>query len=176
MREIVETTTVHIGRRMSFKTDRVRDGKKEFIIDYVDSRRGAVAIIGVTKAGKIVLERNRRHPVGNREVIEIPAGHLEELENPLECARRETEEETGYQIKSIKQIGWAYTTPGHSNEVIYLFFAQLGPKGKSSLESTEDIRIFEATKEEVLELIKEGELNDMKSIAGILKAKVLGLL
>ncbi len=73
-------------------------------------------------------------------------------------------------------MGWAYTTPGHSNEVIYLFFANLGKRGKQNLEQSEEINLLEATKKEAIEMTKSDKPCDMKTIAGILKAKELGLL
>lgn len=161
---------------MTFKTDRITDGKKESIIDYVDSGLGAVAVVAVTEKGRMVLERNRRYVVGNKKVIEIPAGHLEEGEDPAECAAREIEEETGYATKSIRSIGWAYTTPGHSNEVIRLFFARLGKRGKRHLEPNEDIEIFEVPVSDALKMVRSDSIHDMKTIAGIEKAHSLHLM
>lgn len=175
MKRTVEKTTIHIGRKMTFKTSRVLDGSNESIIDYVDCRLGSVAVVAVDKHGKIVLEKNRRYPVGNRIVIEIPAGHLKYGEDPSECAKREIEEETGYVTESIRNIGWAYSSPGHSNEIIQLFFATLRSKGKSKLQPGEDIKLLRMTVGEVLNLLIEGKLHDMKTIAGILISRELGL-
>ena len=110
------------GRIINTRVDTVllpdgRQSKREII-----EHSGGVGVIAVTEEGKIALVRQYRHPYG--EIIyEIPAGKLEKGEQPLDCGKRELEEETGFTADNWQSLGQIYPSPGYCAEVIHIFLA-----------------------------------------------------
>ncbi len=149
-------------------------GGKEIWVDVV-RHRGAVAIVPVLEDGSILLERQYRYSL-MKWIYEVPAGTLEPGEPEEECARRELEEETGYEAKEIKKIGEVAVSPGYSDEIIRIFFARAGRKGTQRLEGDELIGITRASKEEAFSMISRGEIVDAKTIAALFLAERLGLI
>lgn len=136
---------------------------------------GASAVIVKTNDGKLIMERQYRYPI-DKILWEIPAGKIDLNEKPFDCARRELEEETGFTAENWKEIGYIYTTPGFSDEKIYLYFASELSKGKTNLDEDEFVEIKYFTLSEVEKMIIENEINDSKTIAAFFRAQKLGLL
>ncbi|MDG6934059.1 MAG: NUDIX hydrolase [Nitrososphaerota archaeon] len=173
--ETLESRLVHTGRYLKVRVDRVRSGKREITYDLVE-HPGAVAVLPVTQDGQILLERQYRHALGV-SILEIPAGTLEPGEKPVECAKRELIEETGFAAVSIRKLGVIYMAPGYSNEVIHIFFARIKSNGRGpSPEPDESITISEYAPDEVMDLVKSGKLMDAKSLAALFIAERLQLL
>ncbi|TXK89815.1 NUDIX hydrolase [Parageobacillus sp. SY1] len=125
---------------------------------------GAVAIIPITKEGKLVLVRQYRKAL-ERALVEIPAGKLEKGEEPLVTAQRELEEETGYRSHSLRHIVSFYTSPGFADELIHLYLAEGLTKveNAASLDEDEFVDILEVTLEEALEMLEKREIYDAKT-------------
>jgi ADP-ribose pyrophosphatase len=125
---------------------------------------GAVAIIPITKEGKLVLVRQYRKAL-ERVLIEIPAGKLEKGEEPLATAQRELEEETGYRAQSMHHIVSFYTSPGFADELIHLYMAEGLEKleDAASLDEDEFVDILEVTLEEAMEMLEKREIYDAKT-------------
>lgn len=161
-----------------FKVEEAYRGKLVSLLRYhvsVNGRRtvrevvkhpGAVAIIPVKEDGKIVLVRQHRLPAG-RSLVEIPAGTKRNNEEDEECARRELLEETGYRASTLRKIRSFYPAPGYSTEEITLFLASGLEKAEQSLDEDENIDVLEATPKEVFEMLREGTIEDAKTIIGI---------
>lgn len=136
---------------------------------------GAAAIVPLDEAGNVLLVRQFRL-AANRVMLEIPAGTLEPDEDPLDCAIRELQEETGYKPGHIEMIGGLFVAPGYTTEYIRLFLATgLTP---SSLQHDEDehIEVERVPLSEALALIERGDIIDGKSISGLLRvARRLGV-
>ena len=135
--------------------------------------RGGVGIL--FKLGdKFVFERQYRYAF-NEEIIEIPAGKLEEGEIPLPAAERELLEETGYRPLEMIFLGDMYPTVGYSNEVIHLYYCEKAKKEERHLDNDECIDLFMLSMEEIDELIASNKIKDSKSIAAVYlyKAKIL---
>ena len=127
---------------------------------------GAAAMVPLTADDQVVLLRQYRHAV-QQELWEIPAGTLEENESPEACARREVEEETGYQAADFVRLGEIVPVPGYSNEIITLYLCTgLTPKVQN-LDADEQIKVHEVPFEEALAMIPEGRIRDAKTIAGL---------
>lgn len=105
-------------------------------------------------------------------LVEVPAGVLESGEDPAECARRETTEETGYAPRSLRGIGCVYLSPGGSSERIHLFYAeisladQIGAGGGLTKEG-EDIRLIQLPVKEAFAKAAAGEIQDAKTLIAI---------
>ncbi|EZP76031.1 nucleoside diphosphate pyrophosphatase [Parageobacillus genomosp. 1] len=125
---------------------------------------GAVAVIPITKDGKLVLVRQYRKAL-ERVLVEIPAGKLEKGEEPFATAQRELEEETGYRARSLRHIVSFYTSPGFADELIHLYVAEGLEKlqDAASLDEDEFVDILEVTLEEALEMLEKQEIYDAKT-------------
>lgn len=81
-------------------------------------------------------------PVIGKWLFEFPAGLIEKGERPVDCARRELKEETGYTTKSIRKIAELYSSPGFTDELAHVFVAEALSKGRQHLEPMEDIKLL----------------------------------
>jgi ADP-ribose pyrophosphatase len=126
---------------------------------------GAVAIVAFDREGMLTLVRQRREAV-RTELVELPAGTLEEGEAPLACARRELEEETGLTGGTWREEAAFYTTPGFCRERMHLFFAEELERGDASPESDEELEVVRWARAEIA--AKVGEIEDAKTLAGLL--------
>ena len=166
MERTINSRLLHEGRHFSFLQDEVElpNGLKT----YRDIVRhpGAVAIVPVLPDGRIVLVRQYRYAAG-KPLLEIPAGTLEEGEDPLECARRELKEETGYEGSELTAILNCYMAPGYSNEVIHFFEAGGLREVGISPEEDESIEVEVYEIGEITRMIEENIIEDAKTIIGI---------
>lgn len=128
--------------------------------------QGASAVVPVTSDGSFVLTRQYRKP-NEFYSIEIPAGKLDPGEDPLDCAKRELEEETGYRAGKLSKLFSIKSTPGFSDEIIHIFMATELEQGQLSPDEDEFITTFIVTQKEAAEMIKDGRITDGKTISGL---------
>ena len=136
------------------------------IREYVHHNGGA-GILAV-KDDKILLIKQFRYPY-QKDIFEIPAGKVELNEEPYNTALRELEEECAYKANSLISLGYIYPTCGYSDEIIYLYLANDFIKTKTNFDIDEDINSYWFNKDEVLEMIKNKEIVDAKTIVAIFK-------
>ncbi len=168
MEKTVEEKRIYTGKLLTLNADRVilSSGRKS-IREYV-SHPGAAAAIPFISKGRIILVRQYRYPI-SRDLLEIPAGIIEEGESPQETIARELKEEIGYEAKQIEPIGWFYPSPGYTNEKIHLFKASdLQP---TQQEVEEGIEAMEIPYKEAIRMVEEGKIIDGKTIIAILSCK-----
>lgn len=134
--------------------------------------RGAVAIIPITDDRRLVLVRQYRYAVAT-ELLEIPAGTLEDGETPEDCAVRELEEETVFKCNEIKKIMEFFVAPGYSTERIHVYLARELTKSRMRTEEDERINVEIIPIENVLERVRSGQIRDAKSICAIYRAAEL---
>jgi ADP-ribose pyrophosphatase len=128
---------------------------------------GAVMVIPCLDDGRVVLERQYRHPM--REVmIEFPAGKLDASEPLLACAQRELREETGYQAREWAYAGCHAPTIAYSDERIHIWFARGLTLGPRQLDAGEFLEVFTATPAELLQACRDGRITDGKTLTGVL--------
>ena len=120
---------------------------------------GAVVILPFLPDGRILLIRNRRYAIG-QTLVELPAGTLGRNEDPINCAGRELQEETGYVAGRLKPVGNYFTAPGILTEHMFAFAAYDLQRGRPAPEEDEDIEPFAATWEEAIDMIRHGQIKD----------------
>lgn len=131
---------------------------------------GAVVILPLIDAEKVVFIRNERYAVG-KTLWELPAGTLEPDEAPDDTARRELIEETGYSAAQMTPLTRFYTTPGFCNEIMYAYAATGLAHVGQRLEDSEKIEVKILPWNEILPMIKKGEICDGKTISTLLYYK-----
>jgi GDP-mannose pyrophosphatase NudK len=161
------------------------DGKWEtFNREVYDRGNGATILLYNKAAGTVILTSQFRMPTylnGNTDgyMIECCAGLLDK-DNPEDCIKRETEEETGYKITSVQKAFEAYMSPGSVTEILYCFTAEYTKEMKVSegggiAEETENIEVLELPFTQALDMIKTGEIKDAKTIMLLQYAQINGL-
>jgi ADP-ribose pyrophosphatase len=127
---------------------------------------GAVTILPILDEERMVLIQNYRLPVG-RELFELPAGTLDPQESPEQCARRELEEETGYRAGRIEPLCEFFTTPGICTERMWVFVAGDLTETQQQLQGNEQIRVAVTDISRVRQMLKDGAIEDGKTIAAL---------
>ncbi len=137
-------------------------GRREVVI-----HNGGAVVVPVKDDGKIILVKQFRYPL-QEFLYELPAGKLDEGEDPQSCAARELKEETGYSSNQLEMLGSIYTTPGFCTEELFLFLARnLESGGFNREEGEHGMEVFEFSLEQIKEMITSGEIKDAKTICGI---------
>lgn len=150
----VETVTLPNGNRLNM--DIIR-------------HPGAAAIVAVDDKERILMLQQYRHAAGGT-LWEIPAGTLEENEDPLNCARRELVEEAGCNAGDWLKLGTIIPVPGYSDEKIHIFLARALKEARQHLDPDEIIQVRRLSLTEVVRMIVNGEVKDAKTMAGLMLA------
>ena len=167
MARILEQRVVFEGRKVKVQVNRVIEPSGRTVSREIIVHPGAVGIVARPSPEEVVLIRQYRHSPG-QELIEIPAGTLAPGEDPTAAALRELEEETGYRAGAIVERARFFTTPGFTNELMYLFEASDLVKTQPHPEDDEAIEVDVLQRDEALRLIEHGHIKDAKTIAGLL--------
>jgi ADP-ribose pyrophosphatase len=163
--KVAQSNLVHRGRLFNVELLEVKDAHGRVHVREVVRHPGAVLIVPVLDATRVVMIRNNRAVVDER-LWEFPAGKLETGEDPKDAAGRELEEETGFRAASVRKLGEFYTSPGFTDELMRVFVAEGLSKFDQRLEADEDIEVEAVSLAEVAVMVRDGRLRDGKSIAG----------
>lgn len=163
----VQSRTIYKGRVVTLKVDDVAldDGtltKREYVC-----HRGGAAILAVDDEDCAYLVRQYRYPYGE-VVLEIPAGKLEEGEEPLKAALRELSEETGLVADELTPMGVVYPTPGYTNEKLYIYLATKFCRAAAHPDADERLCLVRVKFDEALAMVRSGEIKDAKTCYAIL--------
>jgi ADP-ribose pyrophosphatase len=142
---------------------------------YLASPVEAVATVGLTADGEILLTRQYRHPVG-RTIYDLPAGTLHPGEDPLHGAVREFEEETGYHPGQMALLGYYNQFPGTLRAGTHLYFASQLTATHQQLDEGEELEVVALPAGVVLSMILTGQIIDGSLQMGVLLANARGLL
>jgi ADP-ribose pyrophosphatase len=168
--ETLRSTKEYRGRAFDVRRDEVRlpDGKVKNldIVEHVDS----VTILPVDAEGQVWFVRQVRHPAG-MELLELPAGTLEDGEDPHTCAQREVQEEVGMGAGCLRQIGRFYLSPGYSTEFMTIFLATDLFPSVLPQDDDEFIQVVRLPLSQALQMARTGQILDAKSIAAFFLAE-----
>ncbi|HEX2961197.1 MAG: NUDIX hydrolase [Ignavibacteria bacterium] len=170
--KVIKSETLFRGKVFDLQVDQIEYNSGNPGVREIAIHPGGAVVVPIKNDGKIVFVKQFRYPL-QKVLLELPAGKLEVGEDPMKCAVRELEEETGYKAEEITKLGAIYTTPGFCTEVLHIYLAKgLTPGNHNREEGEHGMEVLELTKEEIEDKIKNGELVDAKSLSGILMAKV----
>ena len=166
----IDGATAFSGKLLEVRVDRVRlpDGQ-ETRREYV-AHPGAVMVVAQLDNGKLVFERQFRYPL-DRVFLELPAGKIDRGEDILDCARRELQEETGYEARVWSYVGVIHPCIGYSNERIEIFLARGLSHVGHARDDGEFLEVVELSLDEALDAVRDGRISDGKTITGLFWAE-----
>ncbi len=161
----MEREEIYKGRILSLRVDKTIINSKKSIREVV-VHNGSVGILPILN-DSFVLEKQYRYAI-DKVLLEIPAGTLEDNEEPKECAKRELLEETGYITDDLEYIGKLYLTPGYCTECMHFFIARELRFVSRNLDFDEVINIERVKIDDAINMVKNGEIEDIKTAYAIL--------
>ncbi len=162
-------TTLHQGRVYNLVTENVTlDNGVTTDVEFIQ-HPGAAAIIPMLDPTHVILLNQYRHSL-RKYIWEIPAGTLDLRESMMNCAKRELIEETGFSADQWHSLGEITPVPGYSDERIHIFLATGLQSAEKKLDEDEIIQVHEVACDEVLDMLRRGDIQDAKSIAGLFLA------
>lgn len=161
----VSSKPIYEGRIISLQVDTVKLPNGETASREIVKHPGAVAVIPLIGDKMIVVEQYRK-PL-EKSQVEIPAGKLDQGEEPLKAALRELEEETGYRTANIRLVSSFYTSPGFADEIIHLYIAEDLVKGDANPDEDEFLECEAITLEEAQQYMRDGRISDAKTIMAV---------
>lgn len=165
---------IHDGRvvRLSIDTVRLPNGRVHDL--ELIRHPGAAAVVPLLDDGTVLLVRQYRYATGGW-LLEVPAGKLDPSEPPERCALREVEEETGYQPGRLDPLGWIWTTPGFTDERIWLYVARELRPSFQALQEDEVLSVERVPLDDAVAMAADGVIVDGKSVAALFRTeKFLG--
>jgi len=162
----LDSRRIYEGRILNLRVDRVllpndREGMREVV-----EHAPAVAILATNESGEVLLIEQFRYAAGER-LLELPAGIVETGEDPQQTAVRELQEETGWKPGSIRKIATFFTSPGFSDELLLLYYADHLQESKLPQDDDEFIVPRFCSREEIANLITDGRIRDAKTLAAL---------
>jgi ADP-ribose pyrophosphatase len=169
----ISTKPIFEGRIISLQVDEVLLPNGETATREIIKHPGAVAVMALVDDKMLMVEQYRK-PL-EKSQVEIPAGKLDKGEEPIEAAKRELEEETGYIAGTIRHVSSFYTSPGFADELLHLYVAENLTKGNVSLDEDEFLDCEAITLEEAETYIAENRISDAKTIMAVYAWKLYKL-
>jgi ADP-ribose pyrophosphatase len=167
--KLLESLSQYDGRVVKLSVDRVKlPNGRETTLEMI-RHPGAAAVVPLDAENKVHLVRQYRYATAGW-ILEVPAGKLDRDEQPRVCAVREVEEETGLVPGRLIELGWIWTTPGFTDEKIWLYLATELEAGRQTLQEDEVLNVVTLPLEEAVRLAATGEIRDGKSVCALLRA------
>jgi ADP-ribose pyrophosphatase len=165
--KLIEKQVLYTGKKVRLEVHHLESDEGKRTKREVAVHPGAVVIVPMIDDNTVLLIRNKRYAV-DQILLELPAGTLEPKEPPINCAGRELLEETGYLAKKLKPLASFYTSPGILSEKMHAFVAYDLQKKQAALEEGEEIELEPVPLGGAIQMIKNGEICDAKTIAALL--------
>ena len=166
----IKTKTAHKGTFLTLNSDKVLLPNGNISTREWIKHPGAVCCIPILPDGRIGLIKQYRYPV-KKQMIEIPAGKLDQNEIPEKCALRELEEEIGYRANKLTLLANIHPAVGFTDEKMWLYLAEGLVKTKQSLDADEFLSLFPIKLNKAVDMVWSGKITDVKTIIGILWAQ-----
>jgi ADP-ribose pyrophosphatase len=163
----LSSKVVFKGRALKMRVDTVLTAEGRQSTREIVERSDCIAVVAIDAGGNVLLERQYRQALG-KELLEIPAGGIDEGENPETAVMREMREETGYRPQQVIKLTGFYSSPGFTNEYLHLYLATDLVPDPLAAEDTAGIAVVPVPLAQIPALITSGEIQDGKSIAGLL--------
>ena len=168
----ISSEVVYEGPVFRVRKHKVESAGGQSVRDIVEHSGGAI-MVAVREDGKILLEKQYRKALES-DFIELPAGKADPGEEPVVTATRELAEETGYYAGDVRHLISFYPTCGYSNEHLHIYICKDLTKGEKHLDKDECIDLEWADPDDIIARISSGEIQDSKTIIGILFARQAG--
>lgn len=169
--KLVKRDEIYNGKIIKVYNDVVSfEGIDKTAYREVVSHNGGVCAVVRTKDNKIKFVRQFRYPFLD-ELIELPAGKIDEGETADDAIYREIVEEVGVKSKNIQKIGVMYPSPGYCNEIIHLYYVDEYELSETNFDEFEFLDIEEYSYFEALEMIEKGIIVDAKTICLLLRVR-----
>lgn len=168
--KLLKHNKIYEGRVFTTIVDEVEYPSGNHTVREVAVHPGGAVVLAVFSDERIILIRQHRYPL-DKFIWELPAGKLDSGEDPLHCAQRELEEETGYRAMKWEKLTSIYTTPGFCSEILHIYLATdlyEAPGGRKLEEGEETMTVKILFLNEAIEMIERQEIRDSKTICGIL--------
>lgn len=162
MERFIKGEQVFDGRLLKVFRDEVSVEETRTAVREYIRHRGAVCVAPLDGEGRLWFVRQYRYAIG-RYTVELPAGKLEEGEDPLDSALRELSEETGFSAASIEKLGSLFPSPAYTTEEIHLYLATGLSAGEQHPDEDEFLQLFPLPLEEAVEKVLNGEIKDAKT-------------
>ena len=169
MGDPIDRKPIYDGRVVRLSVDRVRLPNGNVTELELIRHPGAAAALPIDADGSVLLVRQYRYAASDW-LLEVPAGKLDPGEAPDTCALREVEEETGVRPGRLEPLGWIFTTPGFTDEKIWLYLARDLVPSRQVLQHDEVLSVVRMPLAEAVERAASGEIRDAKSVCTILRA------
>jgi len=166
--EFIDSKKIFSGRIFDVTVDTVREGDRTYVREVVH-HRGSAVMVPAFDDGTIAMVRQYRHPAV-KYLLELPAGTLDDKERPEEGAARELEEELGVVAGKLEKLCEFFVSPGFCEEKMWLYLATDLKETKQRLEDDELIEVVRLPIDQALQMITNGEIEDAKTIIGLLLA------
>lgn len=162
---LIQREEIYQGKIVTLTVDRLEIEGRETIREVV-RHPGGVVVIAQMVDGRIPFVRQHRYPL-NKAILELPAGKIDEGEEPEASARREFEEETGLRANSFEKMGEFYSSPGFCDELLHLYYATGLEVSETNRELDEVMQLEYYGLEEAIRMAERRELVDAKSVAAV---------
>lgn len=165
--KLISSELIYHGEVFSVRRDILRTPADQRINLDIVEHDDAVTILPLDEQGRVWFVRQYRH-AAERDLLELPAGKLEPMEPPEECARREIREEIGMAAEQLEKLGSFYLAPGYSTEFMHVYLATGLYPDPLPGDEDEFLSVTAFPVEKVFELAASGQLIDAKSLAALL--------
>ena len=169
--QLNETKTIYEGKVFTLALDNITLPNEVTTVIDIIRHPGAAAMVPMLNKNTVLLIKQYRYAAGGF-IWEIPAGTLNPGESPIECAKRELVEETGYSTDKLEKLTEIVPVPGYSDERIHLYLATGLVKAVQNLDRDEILNVHEINMDDALKMIAKGEIIDSKTISGLYLASI----